>query len=59
MTECDSKPKLVFSPENNYAIVDTGTKENYLPVDAPCHNKQLTNNPISICMPNGQILESS
>ena len=59
MTECDSKPKLVLNIKNNSAIADTGTTGNYLPIDAPCINKKLTNNPISICMPNGHLLQST
>ena len=59
MTECNSKPNLVLNTINNSAIADTDTTGNYLPIDAPCIDKKLTNKPISICMPNGQLLQST
>ena len=59
MTECNSKPTLVLKTINNSAIADTGTTGNYLPINAPCIDKRVTNNPISICMPNGQLLQST
>ena len=57
--ECNSKPNLVLSTSDPNSIVDTGTTGQYLTLNAPCDNKQSTNDPIFICMPDGEILKST
>jgi len=57
MMECNSKPNLVLSTADLNAIADTGTTWHYLTLDTPCYNTQSTKDPISMCMPNEEILK--
>ena len=54
-----SRPQLTHTTINKHAIANTGTTGHYLTVDDPCTNIHPTTKPISIQIPNGQLLHST
>ena len=43
---------------DNLSVADTGMTRHYLTLDSPCDNKQQAVHPLSIQMPNGEIITS-
>ena len=51
--------RVINKPQDNEAIADTGTTDNFLKEGAPCDEKEPAVNPIENEMPNGTVERST